>query len=409
MKQEMLSKQPKVSIIIPVYNGSNYLKEAIDSALAQTYPNCEVLVVNDGSCDEGKTETIALSYGDRIRYFKKENGGVASALNMGIRQMTGEYFSWLSHDDVYYPNKVEREVQAIIESGDPTKLVQCEYDFYDEATGTYTPTDFSKTYTIKQLTNSVFCVLQLQIHACCALIHKSHFDRVGMFDESRPYTQDVEMWFRIFRNQKSLWVTEHLYKVRVHAQSDSKHYYDAWNKENSKLYLLMMQQLSNGELAKMYGTAETALCRIIGLIRSRGGAMEAEELEKRYRICLGEKNKQLNNSFEIFLKKYSKNIMKEIVLFGAGQYGERLLYELVHRGVHVRYFMDNDPQKNNKYIQGIPCHSLEFFKNKKESFLIIIAQRMNQDAISQMRKEEFPYVITRQNLDGVLLDYEPIR
>ena len=94
MKQQM---QPTVSIIIPVYNGSNYLQEAIDSALAQTYPNCEILVINDGSCDEGKTEAIALSYGDRIRYFKKENGGVASALNMGIRQMTGEYFSWLSH------------------------------------------------------------------------------------------------------------------------------------------------------------------------------------------------------------------------------------------------------------------------------------------------------------------------
>ena len=74
----------KVSIIIPVYNGSNYLKEAIESALAQTYDNVEVLVVNDGSNDGGATEQIALSYGERIRYFKKENGGVASALNVGI-------------------------------------------------------------------------------------------------------------------------------------------------------------------------------------------------------------------------------------------------------------------------------------------------------------------------------------
>ena len=113
--------------------------------------------------------------------------------------------------------------------------------------------------------------------------------------------------------------------------------------------------------------------------------------------------------FHIFCISKNHLVNLSSVLFGAGQYGERLLYELVHRGVHVRYFMDNDPQKNNKYIQGIPCHSLEFFKNKKESFLIIIAQRMNQDAISQMRKEGFPYVITRQNLDGVLLDYAPIR
>ena len=79
-----MSIQPKVSIVIPVYNGANYLGEAIDSALEQTYENIEIIVVNDGSTDDGATREIALSYGDRIRYFEKENGGVSSALNLGI-------------------------------------------------------------------------------------------------------------------------------------------------------------------------------------------------------------------------------------------------------------------------------------------------------------------------------------
>ena len=78
---------PLVSIIIPVYNGANYMREAIDSALAQTYRNIEIIVVNDGSNDNGETERIALSYGDKIKYFHKENGGVSSALNLGIQNM----------------------------------------------------------------------------------------------------------------------------------------------------------------------------------------------------------------------------------------------------------------------------------------------------------------------------------
>ncbi|QQS65316.1 glycosyltransferase family 2 protein [Candidatus Saccharibacteria bacterium] len=107
------SNLPKVSIIIPVYNGSNFLKEAIDSALAQTYKNLEIIVVNDGSADQGKTEKIAMSYGSKIRYYKKVNGGVSTALNLGIKKMTGDYFSWLSHDDIYYPKKIENQVRFV--------------------------------------------------------------------------------------------------------------------------------------------------------------------------------------------------------------------------------------------------------------------------------------------------------
>ena len=78
--------------------------EAIDSALSQIYKNIEVIVVNDGSKDNA--EEIALSYGDKIRYLKKENGGGLSALNFGIWEMKGEYFSWLSHDNKYDCHKI---------------------------------------------------------------------------------------------------------------------------------------------------------------------------------------------------------------------------------------------------------------------------------------------------------------
>ena len=102
---------PKVSIIIPVYNGSNFLSEAINSALSQTYQNIEIIVINDGSCDNGATEKIALSYGDKIKYISKENGGVSSALNTGIKAASGEWISWLSHDDIYSPDKIEEQIK----------------------------------------------------------------------------------------------------------------------------------------------------------------------------------------------------------------------------------------------------------------------------------------------------------
>jgi len=111
----MPNNNPKVSIVIPVYNGSNYLHEAIDSALAQTYKNVEIIVVNDGSTDDGKTEAIAKSYGDKIRYYYKKNGGVSSALNLGISNMSGDYFAWLSHDDIYLPQNVEFQLRALHE------------------------------------------------------------------------------------------------------------------------------------------------------------------------------------------------------------------------------------------------------------------------------------------------------
>ena len=123
----MTNIYPLVSIAIPVYNGANYMREAIDSVLAQTYPNIEVLVVNDGSRDEGATEEIVLTYGYRIRYFSKPNGGVASALNLALKEAKGDYFCWLSHDDIYLPEKVSKEMEKLLSLPDTNLVLHRKY------------------------------------------------------------------------------------------------------------------------------------------------------------------------------------------------------------------------------------------------------------------------------------------
>ena len=104
----MKNNLPKVSIVIPVYNGEKYMRQAINSALAQTYENTEVIVIDDGSTDS--SAAVAAEYDDHIRFFRQANGGVASALNLGINHMQGDYFSWLSHDDAYRPGKIELQI-----------------------------------------------------------------------------------------------------------------------------------------------------------------------------------------------------------------------------------------------------------------------------------------------------------
>src|SRR5476649_2152460 len=108
-----MSSDPKVSIVIPVYNGANFLRGAIQSALAQTYRDIEILVVDDGSNDGGRTQRISLSCRDEISYIRNAPRGIAAALNCGIGKMTGDYFSWLSHDDEYYPEKIARQVEFL--------------------------------------------------------------------------------------------------------------------------------------------------------------------------------------------------------------------------------------------------------------------------------------------------------
>lgn len=243
-----MSFRPLVSIIIPVYNGSNYVAEAIDSALAQTYKNIEVIVVNDGSNDNGKTEEIALSYGDKIRYFKKENGGVSSALNFGIENMRGEYFSWLSHDDKYEPEKIEKQVSALNNIDNKETVVVCSGKQIDENSNL-----IEKHISKKRFENGIVSwqeafknlFNQGSFNGCAFLIHKSVFEKVGKFNEDLRYVQDLLMWANIFLNKFSLlYMQDKLVLSRIHGAQLTQTGRDLFYKESKAMSSIIIPKLA---------------------------------------------------------------------------------------------------------------------------------------------------------------------
>lgn len=240
--------EPKVSIVIPVYNGANYMLEAIDSALAQTYPNVEVIVVNDGSCDDGETDRIAQSYGNRIVYIKKENGGVSSALNYGIRQMTGEYFSWLSHDDVYAPDKILNQIEALSVFNDKNAISLCAHCFIDghsKRLSKKAPKRFQNGFyfwnqvLLEILTNGAFS-------GCALLLPKKIFDDCGGFDENLRFSQDYLMWMTIFLNGYSLVYndSESVYS-RIHGKQLTQRGREVFKKDSMDIAQLLIPKLAS--------------------------------------------------------------------------------------------------------------------------------------------------------------------
>ncbi len=266
-----------ISIVIPVYNGADYLREAIDSALAQTYPNIEIIVVNDGSRDDGATEKIARSYGEKIRYFSKENGGVASALNFAVNKMTGDYFSWLSHDDLYFPNKIESQIDALSVLADRERTI-----LYSDHAALYTdkggllqevrlpdvpPEQFRYFITTTNL-----------LHGCTLLIPKAAFDECGLFDEKLRTTQDYDLWFRMAGRFRFVHLPEVLVKGRVHAAQGSHALKHTAHAEINRLLAGFASSLTEQELGSATNQSLcVAYANISANFRRRGFIQAADD------------------------------------------------------------------------------------------------------------------------------------
>lgn len=268
-----MNETPLVTIVIPVYNGTNFMREAIDSALAQTYPNVEILVVNDGSTDDGATERTALSYGDRIRYLAKENGGVSSALNLAVSEAKGSYISWLSHDDLYYPEKIEREVvflRRILKEepgldGDRV-VIHCATESIDRngrvlKRPSYRGVD-EKEQNLKVILDNVY---RYRLSGCSFLIPKAAFADIGGFREDIRTVSDVEYWYRLlFHDYRFFCLTDEiLVRNRSHGKQVGKVRAELFERELNELHISIADRLME---RPEYNTAETLERYYFGLV-----------------------------------------------------------------------------------------------------------------------------------------------
>ena len=199
--------RPLISVVVPCYNMGNFLEDCINSVLAQTYTNWECLIVDDGSTDNSSEIALQLTtLDDRIKYLKKENGGLSSARNFGIQHANGSFILPLDADDIIGKDYLEEAVQAFNQNPE-LKLVYCEAEFFGEKTGRWDLREFN----LKDLarTNMIFCT---------ALFKKEDWVRVNGYDENmKSGWEDWDFWISILKNGgevKRLPLVGFFYRIR---------------------------------------------------------------------------------------------------------------------------------------------------------------------------------------------------
>ncbi|MDC0637799.1 glycosyltransferase [Flavobacteriaceae bacterium] len=205
----MIKKAGLVSIVLPVYNGANYLKTCLESILSQSYRQIEILIVDDGSTDN--TEDIIEDYrklDSRIRYLKnRKNLGLPKSLNIGIKSCKGEYVTWTSHDNIYYSTAISVMVREL--ERNQMDFVYCDCEVIDE---------LENTIGLLKAKPAEHLLFGNVVFHCW--LHKRHLhDQVGFYDENLVLIEDYDFMLRIAKQKKMMNIEKVLYKHRFHNAS----------------------------------------------------------------------------------------------------------------------------------------------------------------------------------------------
>lgn len=194
----------KVSVIIPAYNASKYIREALDSVFRQTYLDFEVVVVDDGSTDE--TVEILKTYGNRVRWMTQEHQGQAYALNRAIGMATGEYFAYFDADDIMLPTKLKVQVRYLDEHPDVDFVYSDSY--YSDKKG----------ITVKKSQHyDPFYLLQYCYILRITVMHRRKcLEGVNLFNGLLTGSDDWDMWVRMSEYCKMVYIDQALSIYRIH-------------------------------------------------------------------------------------------------------------------------------------------------------------------------------------------------
>jgi glycosyltransferase involved in cell wall biosynthesis len=214
---------PRISAILPVYNGRRFLRAAVESALAQSLPPCELIVVDDGSQDGSLAELEGLPPAPfPVRVLRQENAGQSAARNRAARQAEGELLAFLDQDDQWYPMHLEKLAEPLL--ADPA--VGWAYSDFDEMdlAGNLVTRAFLRIQKVVHPKRTIFeCVAgDLMVLPSASLIRRAAFEAAGGFDETLSGYEDDDLFVRVFRlGWDHAFVDRPLVRFRVHAAGSS--------------------------------------------------------------------------------------------------------------------------------------------------------------------------------------------
>jgi glycosyltransferase involved in cell wall biosynthesis len=239
-----------VTIVVPVYNGAVHLRASLDSLLAQSYPQTEILVMDDASTDE--TQAVAESYGDRVHYHRQRtNRGIYGNVNDGIARARGEFIAAYHADDIYEPNIVEREV-AFLQDHPEAGAVFCLDVFVDAEGEEYgrleVPAEVrgGRSLDWPVVFNTLLTYKNVFLVCPSAMVRAAVHRDVGVYrDDLFKNTSDLDMWLRIAQKYPIGVLEEYLLRYR-HGHGNSSQRYHHLRTEPERYFVIMDLYLQNG-------------------------------------------------------------------------------------------------------------------------------------------------------------------
>ena len=205
-----MTSRPRVTVVIPNYNCARFLPETLESVFAQTCRDVEVIVVDDGSSDG--SQAVLQRFGDRIRVIQQANQGVSGARNRGIRESRGEFVAFLDADDLWHPEKLDKQLRLF--SNPAVGLVHCAVEYVDEANR---PLGTNFTGRSGRVLKPIALLQGTVVLAggSTAVVRRDAFDKVGCFDREMSTAADWDMWRRIACAYEIDMVREPLMRYRL--------------------------------------------------------------------------------------------------------------------------------------------------------------------------------------------------